>query len=263
MLAVISPAKTLDFASTLPPHRPTQPVHLAEAAELLAVLRRQSRAELEALMHISPALADLNWRRYRDWSLAADGASLDPDRARAAIFAFRGEVYTGFSLDQYRPDDFRFAQSHLRILSGLYGILRPLDLILPYRLEMGNALKTKRGRNLYEFWGGRLTDDLDAALARSGDRTLVNLASQEYFAAVQPERIKGRVVTPHFREWKSGQYRLVSFFAKKARGLMSDYLIRHRLSDPEGLKAFDSEGYRHHPELGDETNWYFTRGESA
>ncbi len=258
MLAVISPAKTLDFSSPLPGHRPTQAARLEESVELIAVLRRKSREELAALMGISPALADLNWRRYREWTLP-----FDEDRARAAIFAFKGDVYTGFSLAEYGAEDFRFAQSHLRILSGLYGVLRPLDLILPYRLEMGTALKTKRGKNLYEFWGDRLTDDLNAALAKSGGRTLINLASQEYFGAVQPERIKGRVITPHFREWKGGRYQIVSFFAKKARGLMSDYLIRRRLSDPEELKSFDSDGYRHHPELGDETNWYFTRGEAA
>jgi cytoplasmic iron level regulating protein YaaA (DUF328/UPF0246 family) len=263
MLAVISPAKTLDYESALPPHRPTQPTRLGESAELIAALRRKSRAELEALMDISPALADLNWCRYRDWRLAADGASLDPDQARAAIFAFKGDVYTGFSLESYRAEDLRFAQAHLRILSGLYGVLRPLDLILPYRLEMGTPLATKHGRNLYEFWGERLTEDLNAALAKSGDRTLVNLASQEYFKAVRPGVLKGRVVTPHFREAKGGKYRLVSFFAKKARGLMSDYLIRNRITDPEGLKGFDSEGYRYRPELGDETNWHFTRGEAA
>lgn len=262
MLAVISPAKTLDFESTLPPHRATQPARLAESAELVEVLRKKSRAELEALMGISPALADLNWRRFREWSVSADGKSLDPETARAAIFAFKGDVYTGFSLESYRAEDFRFAQAHLRILSGLYGLLRPLDRILPYRLEMGTPLETARGRNLYEFWGGRLTDDLNAALAKSGESTLVNLASQEYFKAVSPDRILGRIVTPHFQEWKGGKYRLVSFFAKKARGLMSDYLIRRRLADPEELKAFDAEGYRYRPELGDETNWYFTRGEA-
>lgn len=258
MLAVISPAKTLDFESALPRHRPTQAARLDESAELVSIMKRKSRPELESLMGISPALADLNWRRYREWILP-----FDEDRARAAIFAFKGDVYTGFSLGEYGADDFRFAQSHLRILSGLYGLLRPLDLILPYRLEMGTALKTKRGKNLYEFWGGRLTDDLNAALAKSGDRTLVNLASQEYFGAIQPERVEGRIVTPHFREWRNGRYQIVSFFAKKARGLMSDYLIRNRLSRPEELKAFDRDGYRYHPELGDESNWHFTRGDDA
>ena len=262
MLAVISPAKTLDFESATPPHRPTQPGRLSESAELIAALRGKSRPELEALMNISPGLADLNWQRYRDWRLAPDGKSLPSDEARAALFAFKGDVYTGFSLESYRADDFRFAQRHLRILSGLYGLLRPLDLILPYRLEMGTALATGRGRNLYEFWGERITVDLNASLAKSGDRTLVNLASQEYFKAVQPDRIEGRIVTPHFREWRGGKYRIISFSAKKARGLMSDFLIRRRLEDPEDLKQFDLDGYRYRPELGDESNWHFTRGEA-
>lgn len=258
MLAVISPAKTLDFESALPKLRPTRPAHLEEAAELIRILRQRSRSELEALMGISAALADLNWQRYRDW----EREHHDADHARPALFAFKGDVYTGFSLDQYGAEDFRFAQGHLRILSGLYGLLRPLDFILPYRLEMGTALKTARGRNLYEYWGEKLSNDLNAALAKSGSRVLVNLASQEYFGAIQVERIRGRVLTPHFREWKNGDYRIVSFYAKKARGLMSDYLIRQGLSDPEELKHFDLEGYRYQPDLGDEDNWYFTRGES-
>jgi len=258
MLAVISPAKTLDYDSPLPAHRPTEPTRLDESAELIATLRRKSRSQLRALMDISPALAEVNWQRYQDWALP-----LDPELARAALFAFKGDVYTGFTLGEYGAADFRFAQKHLRILSGLYGLLRPLDQMLPYRLEMGTALKTPRGRNLYEFWGERISEDLNAALTRSGDRTLVNLASQEYFAAVKPSQIKGRIITPHFREWKEGEYRLISFFAKKARGLMCDFMIRHLLEEPEELKTFDREGYRHDPELGDEVNWFFTRGNIA
>lgn len=263
MLAVISPAKTLDFASTLPAHNPTQPQHLEEAAELMGVLRRKSKAELQELMDISPALAELNWTRNRAWRLAKEGASLDPEEARAALFAFKGDVYTGFSLPDFTAADFRFAQKHLLILSGLYGVLRPLDLILPYRLEMGTALKTRRGRNLYEFWGGTITDSVNRALAKSGEKTLVNLASQEYFGAIQPERIHGRIITVHFREWKNGAYKVMSLFAKKARGLMSDFLIRRRVEKAEELQGFDVAGYRYQPGLGDDLNWHFTRGESA
>ncbi|MCB1207349.1 MAG: peroxide stress protein YaaA [Verrucomicrobiae bacterium] len=263
MLAVISPAKTLDFESALPAHRPTQPEHLGDAEELIGVLRKKSRGELQALMDISPALADLNWRRNRDWKLARDGKTLDPDEARAAIFAFKGDVYTGFSLDVYRSNDFRFAQKHLRILSGLYGVLRPLDLILPYRLEMGTALKTKRGRNLYEFWGERITDSINRALAKSGEKTLVNLASQEYFGAIRKDGIKGRIIHIHFREWKNGSFKVVSLFAKKARGLMSDFIIRSRIENAEEIQAFEGAGYRYQPELGDDTNWHFTRGKST
>lgn len=263
MLAVISPAKTLDFASTLPTHNPTQPEHLEEAEELMGVLRKKSKAELQALMAISPALAELNWKRNREWRLATDGVSLDPEEARAALFAFKGDVYTGFPLPEFTAADFRFAQKHLLILSGLYGVLRPLDLILPYRLEMGTSLKTKQGRNLYEFWGGSITDSVNRALAKSGEKTLVNLASQEYFGAIQPERIQSRIITIHFREWRNGAYKVVSLFAKKARGLMSDFLIRRRVQKVEELQGCDVAGYRYHPGLGDDLNWHFTRGKFA
>lgn len=257
MLAVISPAKTLDYESPCPAHRPTTASFLDDADELITVLRRKSKAELRELMDISPALAELNHARYREWALP-----FSEDSARAAIFAFKGDVYTGFDLANYTKSDLQFAQKHLRILSGLYGVLRPLDLMLPYRLEMGTALKTKRGKNLYEFWGDRISENLNAALGKSGKNTLVNLASQEYFASVRPEQIRARIVTPVFKEWKSDRYRIVSFFAKKARGLMCDYLVRHRLEDPEDLKSFDSEGYRHHPDGSDANTWLFVRGDT-
>lgn len=254
MLLVISPAKTLDFESALPPHRATQPAFLAEAEALASVLRRKSRPELAELMGLSEKLANLNWRRYREWS-----TPFTEDNARAALFAFKGDVYTGFDLPSYGAAELRFAQKHLRILSGLYGLLRPLDLIQPYRLEMGTALKTKAGKNLYEYWGGALTSAANAALKRSGDATLVNLASKEYFSALQPDRIAGRVVTPVFKDLKKDGYRIVSFFAKKARGMMCDYAIRHALEDPEALKDFDGGGYAYRPDLSDDAEWVFTR----
>jgi cytoplasmic iron level regulating protein YaaA (DUF328/UPF0246 family) len=257
MLLVISPAKTLDYESTLPRHRPTQPAFLEEAETLVAVLRKQSRPQLAELMDLSENLADLNWRRYREWS-----PPFTEDNARAALFAFKGDVYTGFDLPSYGAAELKFAQKHLRILSGLYGLLRPLDLIQPYRLEMGTALKTKAGKNLYEYWGDRLTAAVNAALKRSGDATLVNLASKEYFSALQPAQVAGRVVTPVFKDMKKDGYRIVSFFAKKARGLMCDYAIRHALEEPEALKRFDGGGYEYRPDLSDESEWVFTRDES-
>jgi cytoplasmic iron level regulating protein YaaA (DUF328/UPF0246 family) len=255
MLSVISPAKTLDFESACPPHQVSECDYLAPADELITELRRLSRTRLADLMEISPALAELNYQRYRDWSLP-----LTEDNARAAIFAFKGDVYTGLTLDTYGSVDLKFAQKHLRILSGLYGLLRPLDLMFPYRLEMGTALKTKRGKNLYEFWGDRLVDGLNAALTKSGSDVLVNLASQEYFKAVPPAKLKGRIVTPHFKEKKNGEYKIVSFFAKKARGMMVDFLIKNAINEPEPMKSFDTDGYRFNPELGDSDNWVFTRG---
>jgi len=255
MLSVISPAKTLDFESACPSHKASECAYLESAADLIAVLREKSRTELAELMDISPALADLNYRRYHEWSLP-----LTEDNSRAAIFAFKGDVYTGLTLDTYSGADLRYAQKHLRILSGLYGLLRPLDLMFPYRLEMGTALKTKRAKNLYEFWGDRLTDGVNAALAKSGSEVLVNLASQEYFKAVPTEGIMGRIVTPHFKEKKNGDYKIVSFFAKKARGMMVDYIIKNEINDPEPMKSFDTDGYRFNPALGDADNWVFTRG---
>ncbi len=255
MLAVISPAKTLDFESTCPPHKASECDYLASADELITLLRKKTRAQLAELMSISPALADLNYGRYSAWSLP-----LTEDNARAAIFAFKGDVYTGLTLDTYSSADLRFAQKHLRILSGLYGLLRPLDLMSPYRLEMGTALKTKQGKNLYEFWGGGLTEGVNAALTKSGSAVLVNLASQEYFKAVPTGRLEGRIVTPHFREKKNGEYKIVSFFAKKARGMMVDYIIKNAITDPEPMKSFDTDGYRFNPALGDSDNWVFTRG---
>jgi len=254
MLLVISPAKTLDFESPLPPLKPTQPAYLERSEELVTALRRLTRNELGELMGLSENLADLNHRRYREWH-----PPFSEDNARAALFAFKGDVYTGFDLASYSPADFKFAQKHLRILSGLYGLLRPLDLIQAYRLEMGTALKTKAGKNLYEYWGDTLTKGVNAALKSAGTDTLVNLASKEYFSALQPGGLKARVVTPVFKDLKTGGYRIVSFYAKKARGMMSDYAIRGALTDPESLKGFDGGGYRFRPEFSDDSEWIFTR----
>jgi len=257
MLAVISPAKTLDFESSLPAHEPTQPQFLDDAAELISVLRKRTRPQLRELMDISEDLADLNFRRYREWA-----PPFDEDNARAALLAFKGDVYTGFELDSYGPDDFRFAQDHLRILSGLYGVLRPLDLIQPYRLEMGTKLRTDRGKDLYEFWGDRITKALDEACSESGSKRLVNLASNEYFSAVQPHRLGTEIVTPQFKDLKKGVYKVISFYAKRARGMMCDFMVRHRVDDPEGLKGFDGGGYRFNGELSEGNQWVFTRDEA-
>lgn len=257
MLAVISPAKTLDFTSQCPTEKHTKPDFLSRSEELIHKLSKLSRPKLAVLMKISEKLATENHRRFQEWQLP-----FSPDNARAALFAFKGDVYTGFELDQYKARDFDYAQKHLRILSGLYGLLRPLDLIQPYRLEMGTRLKVGRSADLYAFWDTQIAEALNSALAKStksGEPTLVNLASNEYFASVKKERVDGRVITPSFKDLKNGQYKFLSFFAKKARGMMADYLIRERIADPEDLKNFDREGYAFNADLSKGDDWVFTR----
>jgi len=258
MLAILSPSKTLDFESATPPHRSTQPAFLEEAEELVVTLRKKSRPRLAELMSISDKLADLNFRRYRDWS-----RPFDEDNARSALFAFTGDVYAGFSLDDYDRADIARAQKHLRILSGLYGLLRPLDLIQPYRLEMGTSLKNPRGNDLYAFWGNRITTALNDALKKSGGGPLVNLASNEYFRVIDEDEIRGEIITPQFKDWKNGTYKFISFHAKKARGLMADFLVREKIDDVEDLRKFDVAGYSFHPDLSEGNNWVFTREEAT
>lgn len=254
MLIVISPAKTLDFET--PPKVPTftMPDFLDDSAELIDELRAFEPWKLGDLMGISSKLADLNSNRYHNWSLP-----FTADNARQSILAFRGDVYTGLDADSLGEDDLQFAQEHLRILSGLYGVLRPLDLMQPYRLEMGTKLKNRRGKDLYDFWAGRIRDSLNSELARQSSPVLVNLASNEYFKSVQPDKLAARIVTPGFREERGGEYKFISFTAKKARGLMSRYIIRNRLSDPEDLRGFDLEGYRHNASLSGTDTPVFTR----
>lgn len=257
MLAIISPAKTLDFESSCPALRPSQPDFLEDTADLVHRLRRLSELELGALMTISPKLAGLNRERYQSWALP-----FTEDNARPALLAFKGEVYTGFTLDEYTRRDFNFAQNHLRILSGLYGLLRPLDLIQPYRLEMGTALKNSRGDDLYAFWSKRLTHALIEALPTKGDRTLINLASKEYFRALDTNTLEAagiRIITPQFKDWKNGTYKFITFYGKKARGMMADYLIRQRPDSPGALRSFDTGGYTFSKKLSQENDWVFTR----
>ncbi len=258
MLAVISPAKTLDYESTCPLHTPTYPVFLAEAEELIKLLRKKTSSQLSDLMGISEKLADLNLQRYRDWQLP-----FTEDNARAAFFAFKGDVYTGFTLNTYGVEDFIFSQQHLRILSGLYGLLKPMDLMQPYRLEMGTKLTSAKGKDLYEFWDLQITEAVDAAVADSGSDFLINLASNEYFSSIKTKNLKAKVITPVFKDHKNGSYKIVSFYAKKARGMMCDFMIKNRITAPNGLKKFDTAGYRYNKSMSDNVNWVFTRDESA
>ena len=238
MLMVISPAKTLDYETAPATERHTLPRHLEHSKELIEVLRDMSPQAIGKLMSISDKLAALNVARFGSWS-----DSFTTDNSKQALLAFKGDVYTGIHAEDFSEDDFDFAQQHLRMLSGLYGILRPLDLMQPYRLEMGTKLANPRGKDLYTFWGNHITDWLNEELAEQGNGVLLNLASQEYFGAVKPKALKGRLIETVFRDQKNGQYKIISFYAKKARGLMARYVIKERLQDPEGLKDFNLDGY--------------------
>lgn len=255
MLMVISPAKTLDYESPLATSTYTQPAFLDDACELIDQLKVLEPHQVSNLMHISDKLGQLNADRFQQWHLP-----FTPDNARQAILAFKGDVYTGLAAENFSEQDFKFAQTHLRILSGLYGLLRPLDLMQPYRLEMGTRFANSRGKDLYGFWGNRITDALNADLAKQG-KVLVNLASNEYFKSVNTKALDARIITPQFKDWKNGQYKMISFYAKKARGLMCAYAISNRLTEAEALKQFDWEGYRYSEEQSKGDNWIFLRKE--
>lgn len=254
MLVVLSPAKNLDYKSEIPKLRTTQPQLLDEAGRLIEQLRPLSGEQLSALMRISEPLGELNHERFQSWRRPFTASN-----ARAAVLAFDGDVYRGLAAASWTQEDFAFAQRHLRILSGLYGLLRPLDLMQPYRLEMGTGFANERGKNLYEFWGDIITDSLNAVILRDNSHALVNLASKEYFRSVKPSRLKVPVIEPVFKEVRNGNAKVISFFAKKARGQMAAYIVKNRLCEPEALRAFNWDGYKFQAELSDERSWVFTR----
>ncbi|MDC0664245.1 peroxide stress protein YaaA [Marinobacter sp. SS21] len=256
MLMVISPAKTLDYESPLATDTHTQPDFLDDACELVDQLKTLAPDQISQLMHISDKLGQLNAERYQQWQLP-----FTPDNARQALLAFKGDVYTGLAAESFSDADFEFAQRHLRMLSGLYGLLKPLDLMQPYRLEMGTKFENTRGKDLYAFWGSRITEALNQLLA-DDDGVLVNLASNEYFKSVRKKELCARLVTPQFKDWKNGQYKMISFYAKKARGLMCRYAIQNRITQADDLKGFDLEGYQFSDEQSDRDNWVFLRKES-
>jgi cytoplasmic iron level regulating protein YaaA (DUF328/UPF0246 family) len=225
MLLVISPAKTLDYETPPTTARYTQPAYLAQSQLLVERARRYSAHDLIELMEVSLAIAELNVERFAAWH-----TPFTPDNARQAVLAFKGEVYNGLQAQTLDEQGLLFAQEHLRILSGLYGLLRPLDLMQPYRLEMGRPIDTARGRNLYEFWGGLITEGLNAQLKSINSGYLINLASTEYFKAVKPKLVQGEIITPEFKEKKNGEYKMLGVYAKKARGLMSRFVIDNRLT---------------------------------
>ncbi|RKT58250.1 hypothetical protein DFR40_2194 [Azonexus fungiphilus] len=254
MLIFLSPAKSLDYKT--PPHVATynQPTFLDRSQALIEQLRALSPADIAQLMDLSDPLALLNYNRYADWSLP-----FTPDNAKQAVLAFDGDVYDGLAAKTLSAADLDFAQQHVRILSGLYGILKPLDLMQPYRLEMGTKFKNRAGKDLYAFWGETLLEAINAELDAMPQPVAVNLASEEYFKAAIGRKFKGRLIQPVFEDWKNGRYKIISFFAKRARGLMTRYVVLNRLTDPEGLKAFASDGYAFAPEASDATSWVFRR----
>ena len=255
MLAILSPAKTLDFDSPLTTDQHSAPEFAKESKALIKTLRQLEPSDIGSLMGISDKLATLNHDRYAHWSAKFDDAS----GARASLLAFKGDVYLGLDAQTLSKRDFTWAQKRLRVLSGLYGLLRPLDRIHPYRLEMGTALRNIAGKDLYEFWGGKVTQALNEALSGQRSKVLINLASNEYYKVVQAQNIDGRIVTINFKEWRRDAYRFVSFSAKKARGLMARYMIDQRAEKADDLKAFDVEGYAFNEELSSRDEWIFTR----
>ena len=256
MLIVISPAKTLDFETKPTVSSATKPTMLKDAAELVDIMRDYGPDDLVELMGISHKLGVLNNERFLSWR-----TPFNKSNAKQALLAFRGDVYTGLDADSFGDEDFDFAQQHLRILSGLYGILKPLDLIQPYRLEMGTKLTNDRGKDLYEFWGAKISKAINKQLKALGSATLVNLASNEYFNAVDKEQLNANIVTPVFKDYKNGKYKIVSFYAKKARGLMSAYAIKKRIEKPEQLKKFNVAGYKYDAASSSDREWVFLRKE--
>lgn len=248
MITVLSPAKSLDYESRVRTRKHSEPAFLGDAGQLVSQLKKLGPKGLSGLMGISSKLGELNAGRFNTWQAAKiqDGPDAEAG-VRQAAFAFKGDVYQGLKVEEFSAADIAFAQNHLRILSGLYGLLRPLDLIQPYRLEMGTRLQNRRGRDLYEFWGAKPTQLLNQQFgANGGARVLVNLASNEYFSVLQPKQLEAEVISPVFKDFVNGKYKVVSFFAKKARGTMAAWIIRNRLKSAHRLDEFNEDGYRYH-----------------
>jgi hypothetical protein len=257
MLTLISPAKTLDYQTPLTVEKYTQPALLVHSKALMPTCQALSPVDIARLMKVSDKIAGLNVARFAEWQ-----PNFTLENARQAIFAFKGDVYTGLDALSLSLDDLEWAQARLRMLSGLYGALRPLDLMQAYRLEMGTKLTNPRGENLYQFWGNHITDNLNETLAMQNSQCVVNLASNEYFKSVNTRLLSGKIITPIFKDAKNGVYKIISFYAKKARGLMVRYIIDNRIDDPELLKEFDVAGYYFVPAESTETEWVFKREET-
>lgn len=258
MYFLLSPAKNLNEKRDFTPKFYSQPPLLEQAELLMPHLRALSPQQVAELMHVSDKIALLNTERHQVWQ-----PPFTPDNAKQALFMFNGDVYEGIDAYARSDEEISYIHNHVRILSGLYGVLRPLDLMQPYRLEMGTALTNSRGKNLYEFWGERITERLNFTLQCSEDGIVVNLASQEYFKAIKPAKLNARIITPVFKDEKDGEYRVISFYAKRARGLMVRYAAQNAIEDVELLKNFDLEGYAFNAAASSEDEWVFMRLESA
>lgn len=254
MLALISPAKKLDFETGQALDKFTLPNYLEHSQELVDALKRLSQGDLQNLMKLSDNLGALNYDRYQKYS-----TPFTPENARQAILAFRGDTYVGLEADTLSLDDISYAQDHLGILSGLYGLLRPLDLMQAYRLEMGTKMPNTRGENLYDFWGDTLTNACNDAVAGHKDKSVISLASNEYIKAVKPKKLNGEFITCHFKELKGGEPKTIGLFAKRARGMMARYMIQSRMEAPDDLKDFNEDGYNYTESLSNDQNYVFVR----
>jgi cytoplasmic iron level regulating protein YaaA (DUF328/UPF0246 family) len=254
MLIVISPAKKLDYQSNSPQQAYTEPAYLEKSANLIKVMKNKTPTEIQSLMGISENLANLNHSRYLNWNKKNTKRNSKP-----AIYAFMGDVYTGLDAKSLTNHQIRFAQDHLRILSGLYGVLKPLDLIQPHRLEMGTKIKTESGETLYDFWGHAPTSDLNQQAKVLKTKYIVNLASNEYFKVINKTALTLEVLTPVFKDKKQDTYKVISFYAKKARGLMAKYIIENEITDPKGIKEFSLAGYKYRSKLSAKNEYVFTR----
>ena len=258
MFFVLSPAKNLNEKDPSPVSSFTLPDLLPEAEILMQKLRQLAPQQIAELMHVSDKIALLNAERNAAWH-----TPFTPENAKQAVFMFNGDVYEGIAADTLKPEQIDYLQQHVRLLSGLYGVLRPLDLMQPYRLEMGTAFANSRGKNLYEFWGDKITDLLNQTLKQAGSDVLINLASQEYFKSVNTKKLNARLITPIFKDEKNGKYKIISFYAKRARGLMVRYAAEHSITEPEILKNFDYEGYSFNEAASNEAEWVFMREEQS
>ncbi len=254
MLMVISPAKNLDYTTAPTTDVSTQPTMLEHSQVLINALKHLSPQDISQLMGISDKLGVLNYDRFQQFT-----RPFNTDNAKQAVLAFNGDVYAGLNAPSLNENELAFAQKHLRILSGLYGLLKPLDLMQPYRLEMGTKFHNVRGKDMYTFWGDIITDAINAQLASLDSDVLINLASNEYFKSVNKKTLSATIYTPVFKDWKTDKYKIISFYAKKARGLMSAYIIKNQLSSVEQLKCFDSEGYSYNEAMSDGCELVFTR----
>lgn len=258
MIITLSPSKGQDFETPTASDIHTLPDQLKDSQLLINEAKKLNSEDVSQLMDVSENISNLNVQRFQDWN-----SDFNTKNAKAALFAFKGDVYSGIQKDKYSDDDLAYAQNHLRILSGLYGALRPMDLIQPYRLEMKTRLKNPRGDNLYQFWGDKITQQLNESLKDQTEKVLVNLASNEYFKSVKPKILDGRILSVNFKETKDDKTRVIAIFAKKARGMMADFILRNRIEYIEDIKDFGADGYKFNQKESTDDNWVFSRPQPA